>query len=310
MNVNAVFEGGGVKGIGLVGAVCYFEEKGYIWEKVAGTSSGSIIASLLAVGYTGSELKRILMDLNYKSFMNKTSLQSLPVIGDALGILFEKGLYSGDVIENWMEKILSDIGKTRFRDVSTNGESRLKIIATDITGRNMLTLPDDLVSYGLDPMDFKISKAVRMSTSIPLYFRPYQLYNEGNMSYIVDGGVTSNFPIWIFDSKRSIHPTLGFKIIEPLSHTSLGKKDIISYILDIINTMIDQSESQCIPEPELVRTITIPSGGVKTTDFDITKEQALRLFNIGYENAAEFYASWSLDKYVKFIELSKREVYI
>lgn len=310
MNVNAVFEGGGVKGIGLVGAVCYFEERGYIWEKVAGTSSGSIIASLLAVGYKSSDLKRILMDLNYKSFMNKTSLQSLPIVGDALGILFEKGLYSGDEIENWMEKILSEIGKTRFRDVSINGESRLKIIATDITGRKMLILPDDLINYEIDPLDFKISKAVRMSTSIPLYFRPYQLYNEGNMSYIVDGGVTSNFPIWIFDSKNSIHPTLGFKIIDPPSHTSLGKRDIISYVLDIVNTMIDQSESQCIQEPDLVRTITIPSGGVKTTDFNITKEQAQRLFEIGYKEAGDFYATWSFDKYVKFMELSKREVYI
>ncbi len=41
---DAVFEGGGVKGIGLVGAVAGAEEKGYQWMNVAGTSAGAIVA--------------------------------------------------------------------------------------------------------------------------------------------------------------------------------------------------------------------------------------------------------------------------
>ena len=47
---DAVFEGGGVKGIGLVGALKAFEDDGYEWKNIAGTSAGSIIAALLAVG--------------------------------------------------------------------------------------------------------------------------------------------------------------------------------------------------------------------------------------------------------------------
>lgn len=45
---DAVFEGGGVKGIGLVGAIAVAEEKGYRWVNVAGTSAGAIVAALLA----------------------------------------------------------------------------------------------------------------------------------------------------------------------------------------------------------------------------------------------------------------------
>ena len=55
---DAVFEGGGVKGIALVGAVAVAEEKGYRWANLAGTSAGAIVASLLAAGYTGAEFRR------------------------------------------------------------------------------------------------------------------------------------------------------------------------------------------------------------------------------------------------------------
>ncbi len=48
---DAVFEGGGIKGIGLVGALKTFEENGYHWKNICGTSAGSIVAALLAVGY-------------------------------------------------------------------------------------------------------------------------------------------------------------------------------------------------------------------------------------------------------------------
>lgn len=49
--VDAVFEGGGVKGIGLVGALSVIEKAGYQFENLAGTSAGAIVAGLLAVGF-------------------------------------------------------------------------------------------------------------------------------------------------------------------------------------------------------------------------------------------------------------------
>ena len=54
---DAVFEGGGVKGIGLVGAVSEIEKAGYTFENLAGTSAGAIVASLLAVGYKAAGRK-------------------------------------------------------------------------------------------------------------------------------------------------------------------------------------------------------------------------------------------------------------
>ena len=70
---DAVFEGGGVKGLGLVGALTVAEENGYTdWRRVVGTSAGAIVASLLAAGYSAEELKEILMDLEYSELLYYT----------------------------------------------------------------------------------------------------------------------------------------------------------------------------------------------------------------------------------------------
>lgn len=73
MYADIVCEGGGIKGIALVGAINCLENYGYTFKKMAGTSAGAIVASLIAVGYKGNELKDIVLNLNYPNliFSNK-----------------------------------------------------------------------------------------------------------------------------------------------------------------------------------------------------------------------------------------------
>lgn len=81
LKADAVFEGGGVKGIGLVGTVYEIKNAGYEFENLAGTSAGAIVASLLAVGYKSEEIKRELERLNYNDFKDEGLLDKLGVIG-------------------------------------------------------------------------------------------------------------------------------------------------------------------------------------------------------------------------------------
>lgn len=73
LKADAVFEGGGVKGIGLVGALSVAEEKGYRWQNVAGTSAGAIVAGLVAAGYSAAELQEIMAELDYRKFKDASS---------------------------------------------------------------------------------------------------------------------------------------------------------------------------------------------------------------------------------------------
>jgi len=100
--IDAVFEGGGVRGIGLVGAVSVVEEAGYTFEHVAGTSAGSIVAALIAAGYNARELTTIMRELDYTKLTDKSLLDKIPLAGPALSIIFEKGMYEGDYLTKWL----------------------------------------------------------------------------------------------------------------------------------------------------------------------------------------------------------------
>jgi hypothetical protein len=57
-----VFKGGGAKGIGLAGAYRELSDSGYEPGRVAGTSTGAIMAPLVTAGYSGAELQEIVLD--------------------------------------------------------------------------------------------------------------------------------------------------------------------------------------------------------------------------------------------------------
>lgn len=301
MKVDLVCEGGGVKGIALVGSIYYLEEQGYTFENIAGTSAGAIVASLLAVGYTAKELKDILFNLDYKAFNDKNLLQSIPLIGQPISLLINKGIYVGEYVETFLTEKFKAKGKTKFKDISINGVSKLKVIASDITNRTLLILPDDLAKYGLDPMEFDIATAVRMSMSIPLYYNPVIIEYKDISSYIVDGGLLSNFPIWIFDTmKIPDWPTFGLRLVSDNDYKVPNKSpNIISYITDIVDTAISKNETVYLTDKNSVRTIDIPTFSIKTTDFNISKADTSLLFKSGYNSAKKFLSSWNFENYIE-----------
>jgi NTE family protein len=300
LKIDGVFEGGGIKGIAFVGAACCLEEKGYSWERLAGSSAGAIIASMLAVGYTGAEIKHIMVNLDYEKLASEQKGFNIPLISKGFRLFKENGMYEGTYLDSWLENIFKAKGKTKFRDIYSGGESKLSIIASDITRKEMLILPQDLHKYSINPLDFEIWKAVRMSISIPFYFKPVKIEYKEKFSYIVDGGILSNFPVWIFDVNGVPRwPTFGFNLIDSESKTSQGHEDLMSFMKDLLNTVINRNEDVYVRNRDKVRIISIPVLGVKTTEFDISKEKLNELFNSGYKSTEEFLQAWNFREYVR-----------
>lgn len=297
MKVDLVFEGGGVKGLAFVGSVCCLEDHGYEFERCAGTSSGSIIAALLSAGYTGKELKDIILNTDFVQFIENNKYNTLE---SSFRLLSKNGIYKNSYIYEWISQLLSKKNKLKFKDVFLDNKSKLKIIASDITKKDIIIMPDNLVNYDINPMEFDIAKAVQMSTSIPFYFQPVKLEHENGFSFIVDGGLLSNFPIWIFDVEGVPRwPTFGFNLIsDEQSYTSQGEQDIISFTIDTITTVLNRNENIYIREKDSVRTINIPTLGVKTTDFNISKELILKLFDEGYKSTEKFLNTWNFEEYL------------
>ncbi|MCG6916214.1 MAG: patatin-like phospholipase family protein [Deltaproteobacteria bacterium] len=322
LKADAVFEGGGVKGIGLVGAVSEIENAGYTFENLAGTSAGAIVSSLLAVDYKAAEIKNELERLNYNDFKDEGLLEKLGFFGKSLSLGFEYGIYEGEFFESWLEGLLVAKGKTTFGQIKTKYKEdkykyRFQAIAADIIDRRLLVLPNDLKLFGIKPDDFSISRAVRMSMSIPFFFEPVELRDtSGRKHLIVDGGLLSNYPIWLLDDGTDDPPwpTFGFKLIEPDERKLKEAKrnpinNPISFLKAIVGTMLDAHDSYHISKSkgDYERTIGIPTvvtinGSDKeigTTDFGITQEESRALYDNGVKVARKFLQKWDFDRWKK-----------
>jgi len=289
LRADAVFEGGGVKGIGLAGAVAVAEEKGYQWENVAGTSAGAIVAALIAAGYTGVELKAIIKELDYNRFKDTSLIDRIPVLGPLASLVFEKGIYEGDfILEDYK-------GQEQY-------QFKLQVIASDITRGRMLVLPQDMEEYGIRSEALSVALAVRMSMSIPFFFEPITIRNAktGDTSYIVDGGLLSNFPVWLFDTKEGTPewPTFGFKLAEPEEGQPNEIHGPISLLTSLFATMMEAHDARYIEDKQFVRTIAIPTLGVKTTEFDISPERSEALYQSGRQAAEKFFKRWDFGQYI------------
>jgi NTE family protein len=320
---NAVFEGGGIRGIGHVGAACIFEQEGYEFVNLAGSSAGAIVAALLAVGYTCDEINDEMRDLDYVKFKQKSFLDYLGTVGKLISILCDYGIYSADYFENWMNDLLVKKGKVRFGDIKTNyyncGESqyKLQVTASDLMDKKLLVLPRDLKDFCVDPDSYSIAKAVRMSMSIPIFYEPFKLKDcNGKEHLIVDGGLLSNYPMWILDDGRSNPecPTFGFKFIENSNQpqnaqSTQPKMNVFEYIKALVSTALDANDKQYISysKGDFQRTVGISTivdingekRNIGATDFDISRAESLALFNNGVKAAKKFFKTWDFEQWKK-----------
>jgi NTE family protein len=295
LKADAVFEGGGVRGIAFIGAIQAMEEEKVEWERLAGTSAGAVIASLLACGYKSYEIRDRLIELDYSKLRGRTILNRIPIIGSFLGLIFHLGIYKNDYLETWVDSLLSEKGIKTFADLP---DGKLKIIASDVSNGQMLILPDDLERYKMTPADLKVSTAVMMSTSLPFFFRPVIWKSKDRKkSYILDGGLLSNFPIWIFDTDNPRFPTFGFRFVKDEVNIGPVIPTPIHLFKNIFKTMLQAHDLRHMNEETNKRTIKIPTGGITSTDFELNEDEIKFLYKSGYSSAKEFLSRWDFGQY-------------
>lgn len=293
MYIDGVFSGGGIKGLALIGAYQAIEKKGLKFKRVAGTSAGAIIAALIAADYTSEEIKNLVDDLNLEQFLDKRNT-FLPIpFANWLFLYWKMGLYKGVELEKWLHSILATRGIVTFKDLSPN---TLRIIASDLTNGRLLVLPDDLEKYGYDPQIFPIARAIRMSCSLPYFFEPVKIKTNGQSNIIVDGGVLSNFPMWLFDKEnvKKERPILGIKLSHDEQERPKKKiSNAIQLFEGLFETMKDAHDARYISRKHEKNIIFIPTEGVLTTEFKLSPEKKKALYEVGYNRAETFLARWS-----------------
>jgi NTE family protein len=319
MDADLVLEGGGVKGIGLVGAYERLKAAGYQFHRIAGTSAGAIVGALIAAEMPIEELRRVMREVDYGSFEDKGFLDHLGLVGKGASLLFEKGIYEGRYLHEWLDGLLAGLGKRTFGDLRIDdpGSSlpperayRLVVMASDVTRGRLARLPWDYPQYGLNADDQLVADAVRASMSIPFFYEPMQFKGRDEkgkrvVSYMVDGGMLSNFPVDVFDrtdGRPPRWPTFGIKLSARPKGSEITKFKIggtFDLARAMVGTMTNFHDQMHIDEESvLARTMFVDTGTVKATDFDIDEPTQDMLFAHGQRAATKFLKTWDFDRYV------------
>jgi NTE family protein len=335
---DGVFEGGGVKGIAFAGAIAAAERDAGVeeWVNLAGTSAGSIVSALLVAGYDAAGLQKILAAARYPRFADCGF--GGPWVGGLYSAVFRRrGLAPGAYFKEWLSEQLAasplalELGKTeltfadvRRRDLPPRSELpditdegyerakyRLHVIASDVTSGRMAILPDDLPRYEdehgkpFDKDSFPIVDAVRMSMSYPFLFAPVTLHQGGRPYYMVDGGLLSNFPIWMFDSPNPRRPTWGFRL-----HGGTSVDEALPYrkvprpfwevplLKAMFSAATEAWDREQLEHVVSARTVSIPTHQVKTTNFNLSQAEAADLYTWGHTAAHAFFTDAAQQAYM------------
>lgn len=293
MKIDGVFSGGGIKGLALIGAYEEIEKRGFQFVRVAGTSAGSIIASFIIAGYTSKEIFQLMDELDLTKLLDARKTFIPSPLAKWLFVYWKLGLYKGNELEKWIREKLEAKGLRTFSDLPPE---TLRVISSDITNGQMVVLPDDLEKYGIVPGSFSIAKAIRMSCSIPYFFEPVKIKSSDGINFLVDGGVLSNFPMWLFDNNDipKKRPILGIKLSSSeYEHEKHQIQNAIQLFAALFETMKDAHDARYISKRHVRNIIFIPTNGVLATEFKLTEEKKQELLVLGKYCAKEFFASWA-----------------
>ncbi|MGB1241531.1 MAG: patatin-like phospholipase family protein [Chitinophagales bacterium] len=292
---NLVFEGGGVKGSAYAGCIQILAEQGLYDQvkRVAGTSAGSITATLLALGAGSDGLTESVLDTDFNQFVYDRG----GWIMDIWRVFRHYGIHSGNsfvkILKDYLKKYVNDPNLT-FAELEKKRIKEPHIFKhLTVVGSNITTQKSDIFDCVRTP-NIPIWEAVRCSMSIPVVFEPYKINNN----YYVDGGLGWIYPIDIYDTKKLDgedirNPnTLGF-YLEPSSQKGLKppKSDIHSLKTAaeaMIGFLFDNSNSKHLHPGDRQRSVFIDDLGVSSTNFDISKEEIQKLIDSG-RKATEAY---------------------
>jgi NTE family protein len=297
-----VLEGGGVKGIALVGAISVLEERGYTFKRIAGTSAGSIVGALVAADIPATELAQIMRGIDYHRFQDAGPAERL-LVGKIVSLLTRSGVYRGDYLRAWLGELLEQRGKATFASMAYQDDERplpeeqayrLVVMTSDLSAGCLRRLPWEYDRYGLDRPKQRVADAVRSSMSIPFFFRPVKLAAQGGpMSWLVDGGMLSNFPIDVFDSANTPRwPTFGIKLsaqpdaIQGQANTIKGPISMLRAMVDTATGFYDRMH--VASDDAVDRTIFIDTGKVGAIDFGLSDADRDLLFANGRQAAIDF----------------------
>lgn len=265
---NLVLSGGGVKGIIMIGALKALEDKGLLKNitSISTTSVGSLIGSLYVAGYSIEDLKEFL------SIVDISKIKSL----QASRLLSQFGLDNGSKLMLVVEKMLE--AKNLSPDITLLDLYKKSNITLHITG----TCLNDKKIYYFSHLTYphmKLKTAIRISTSVPLWFTPVEF--EGNI--FVDGGCMENYPISIFNDELDL--TMGIHLTD--EKESVKSIDCLeTYLINLFQCFDESCATKSVCGYEKY-TIQLNIKNTSIFNLNVDENTKKEMFEFGYTTAMQ-----------------------
>lgn len=271
MKLGLALSGGGIRGIAHAGVLKALQEHNITIDIIGGTSAGSMIASLFAIGYKPEDIFR-LFKKHAKKIVGMNAIPLLSGIQNMVKVGSKKaitGLKSGEAIEEIYNKIAEQKKVKELKDI----KMPLVIPAVDITESKEYIFTNQLPKEKVDTSQYilnsTIGKAVRASSSFPAVFSPCILKTHAFM----DGGTLDNVPVMEV-KKQGADKVIAVKFdADPIDENS-NLMDIVMKTIDIMGNKIAE---ESLEMSDLVLNVTTDKVGL----LDVEKLDSC--YQYGYE---------------------------
>lgn len=259
MKLGLALSGGGIRGIAHAGVLKALEESNIKIDAIGGTSSGSLIASLYALGYSPYYIYIL-----FKRYASEISQINAGPILSGLGSFMKNkkipllGLKTGNSIEKAFDELASRKGIKNIGEITKMpiviptvdiGESKEYIFTNNIPKSKK---KDKYIT------DISIGKAVRASSSFPAVFCPCEYKNHK----FLDGGALDNVPVTEV-RKQGVDKVIAVNFKADDIDESSNMMDVAMRTIDIMGNKISE---ESLKNSDYILTVRTDKTGLLDTN--------------------------------------------
>jgi NTE family protein len=286
-----LFGGGAIRGVAHVGAIKALEHLGIQISTLGGSSVGSLIAALYAVGYSSEELNDIFNSINFEIFKDLS-----------IGFNQKFALSKGDV---FLERVKELIERKYYKDEYIKGQCK-PVTFKDIQ-KDLIIITTNLKDFTcqefskFETPDFEIALAVRISCCMPGLMRAINI----NDKLLVDGDLMKGKPMWSLSKHLQNSPN---RILEiRLEGTFNGSDQSPIEYVNGMYTCITSSETSFIKSLygncDRYDYLVINTGDVVVVDFNYPIEKRQAITNDGYRQTLSYFKNLLIEKKKNLLEI-------
>lgn len=287
LKYTCLFGGGAIRGVSYIGAIKALEELGISPTTFAGSSVGSIIAAMLAVGYTAEEMKDIFLKVNFDLFKD---------ISIGLGPIF--ALSKGEVFLEWVRELIE---KKFYGEKYKKGTNRA-VTFKDIE-KNLVIITTNLSNFEckefsrFETPDYEIASAVRISCCMPGLMKPI----EYNKTLLVDGDLQKSWPMWKLSKNLllSDERILEFRLEGYYDTNDISGIDYANAVYSCMTAMSTAFITNIYADKDKFDYIVLNTGDIVVVDFNISENKRLDLIQSGYNQTMKYFNSILPEKKAK-----------